>query len=54
MVWCKQNDLQIRTLKTKVVYWNKTKTIDHPKYIEIDGQKSEISNSVKYLRIIMN
>ena len=52
--WCKQNDLQICTLKTKVVYWYKTKTNNHSKYIEIYGQKSEISNSVKYLGIIID
>ena len=36
MKWCKENELQISTLKTKVVYWSKTKTKNHPKHIQID------------------
>ena len=42
MEWCKENGLQISTLKTKVVYWSKSKTNNHPTYIKIDGQKIEI------------
>ena len=44
----------ISTLKTKVVYWSKTKAKDHPKFINIEGQKIEISKSVKYLGIIID
>ena len=39
MKWCKQNDLQISKLKTKVIYWTKTKANNHPKSINIEGQK---------------
>ena len=39
MKLCKQNDLQVSTLKTKLVYWSKSKTKNHQKYMEIYGQK---------------
>ena len=54
MKWCKENGLQISTLKTKVIYWSKTKNKNHPKHIQIDGQKIEISKSVKYLGVIID
>ena len=49
-----KNGLQISTLKTKVIYWSKTKNKNHPKHIQIDGQKIEISKSVKYLGVIID
>ena len=54
MKWCKENGLQISTLKTKVVYWSKSKTKNHPKHIQIDGHKIKISESVEYLGVTID
>lgn len=52
--WCKSNGLQISTLKTKIVYWSKSKPKEHPTSIYVDGTEFKLSSSVKYLGVIID
>ena len=52
--WCKENGLQISVLKTKIVFWSKSNTKEHPKSITVDGNEFKLSKSVKYLGVIID
>ena len=54
MKWCNQNSLEISTLKTKVIFWSKTREKSHPKSIKFDGHKIKISKTVKYLGVTID
>ena len=51
--WCKENGLEISALKTKAVYWTRSKKNDHIKTIKVDTTNIELSKSVKYLGVII-
>ena len=54
MDWCKENGLEISALKTKLIYWSKSKAKDHPTSIIVDGTEFKLSTSVKYLGVIID
>ena len=53
MKWCKANGLEISTLKTKILFWTKSRKIDI-KSIKIDGIEIKTSETVKYLGVTID
>ena len=52
--WCEVNGLKISALKTKVVLWTRSRNQGHPNSIIINSINIPLSNSVKYLGVIID
>ena len=51
--WCKVNGLKISAMKTKILYWSRSRE-NHPTSIKIEGINIPLSRSVKYLGVIID
>ena len=52
--WCEENGLKISAPKTQVMLWTRSYKLKHPNHLMINGSKIELSDSVKYLGVILD